>query len=1361
MSSRNPPSDPGESHYTPKDRSPPRFAERRPSASYSGGPLTARTAESGHRSIEAHGYPHAGREPPKAPKALLGGPRPVGYGSRGRGFADRGEARSRDIREVTDESVPRRGVDRDWNRRGRVEGGERRTSSAGRARSRSPLPRGCRESKDSLPREPETNRVRGGSRDGPLSTSSSTSDAVPPSSLSNTGIVFGRSRGDRELGKSSRATYPDERAALRNRSRSRGRIWEKKGLEERDQREADFGRRNEDARKEPDERERETERHKREMHAFRPDTGNPTGAPLTPVTPLSASALSSQQMNADRSRYDPQEMDTEPIRFSGSITPSIISSRDPDRNDLLLQRTERDRQARITSPPPQAPQVPAFGSIADQSASTGQSRIALKKSSKDEVSQAASYGAVKEVPSGLKARPLGHAPTGPKATQPQERHFENLGIADAMTDADRDRYGSMRGLSSGTENKTDEETRRVHQSMASTNSSQFRAFHENIPRARTSFGASHALSNQSNLPVLQPTSKRDLEKENRSFNPAFASSSAVFSKGTVHDAPNLFSPVKIPTGPRADRSVSANRPPASPPVRGPPTRPSITLRPSRPANWRWVRPDLPQHTPRGPSIMNTVPTKRDYAGEDKQRAGLPHRESPKLTATSKLRSGPRSKDLTVATNQASDTHPDDATQQSGAGTEKASGNFKDEIEVTNFQRPVMSVSEVRKGVDSNDVDVDVDVEDGLMEFDDEEFAEDERKFALSMQALSLKRPATPRHHPLLLSLLDELDALASAAEDLTGGLNGEHSTKQESAVSLPLGLPSPKLEDVDKPDLNHAPMSNVPPTQIRHQTPSVESLPFLVSGPPTPFSDIEEVQQVVLRSELVHARILDMLSGQQERLEAENEEIRLGYAKGYKNWMMKVDEYEDQRRAENPATPAPTSPIPAALPLATAAIEGRRPAKNTSEFDLERVLRESAVTAQEDQERRNRESKSFINLEKEAEIPKMLSKPEVDVSKFDDWNNLIETRLAFEAFVFVPPEDNFTAEEREIFMDSYLQFPKKWGAIAEALPGRNYQDCIQHYYHTKGEAQYKEREKIFSRNKKGRRGGRAQQPRPKPNALMPSYDGSGECETPQIPVTDTGRPRRAAAPTFGDVVDGETVPAVATPVRRNAPGAKPETIVEATSEKEKPVNKRSRTASVKEKPPKKGKAPLLAAAPPPLPLKGDRDTIRAKSREPKIEGDQRMEEIAGAQLLAGFHNSQSSLGLGQPGLSDTWLGIQPSFVNVSSQIPNKQPQPSQEAQLHAQLPKSSQPATSSYWSVPEQTDFQNLVQHFGTDFHAIADHMKSKTHTMVCLLNSYLELCYCNGKYADEGSLARSKTITFDSWNKVKPRFNKRLSMPT
>jgi hypothetical protein len=48
------------------------------------------------------------------------------------------------------------------------------------------------------------------------------------------------------------------------------------------------------------------------------------------------------------------------------------------------------------------------------------------------------------------------------------------------------------------------------------------------------------------------------------------------------------------------------------------------------------------------------------------------------------------------------------------------------------------------------------------------------------------------------------------------------------------------------------------------------------------------------------------------------------------------------------------------------------------------------------------------------------------------------------------------------------------------------------------------------------------------------------------------------------------------------------------------------------------------------------------------------------------------------------------------------------------------PGPSSYWSVSEWLDFDKNIAHFGTDWHAIANHMGTKTHTMI--RNQYLRL---------------------------------------
>lgn len=1322
MSSRNPTSNTSESRYTQRDRSPSRFNERRSSAAYSGGPLAARITDPIHRSNDAHGYPGLGREPqrepPRGPKALLDGPRAGGYGSRGRGYAGRGESRDREFREIRDPPISRRGVDRDWTRRGRIDSRESRPSPTGRNRSRSPL---FRDSREFAPRELESNRSRRDSRDGPLSASSSVSEILPSTGFNNAGIFRGRGRGDWDYTKSGRGSYVEERDGFRNRSRSRERVWDKKTRDERDQREQEFSRRDDDSRKERDERERETDRHRRELLGIRPDSRNSTGTQATSSTPVSTSAMSSHQPNVDRSAQSALAIaSAEPSRKPSAAMPTAPSvGRDVDRNDALV-RPERERQPLRTASPPPHPQVPAFGSIAYRTNPAGQSPVVVKDRFKDEAPQArhsrsTSLDISREAPSGPKAIVLGNAPTGPKAGQPLDRPLVDYSAhAGNGSDTNQDRHNLTSLSTSTTGVPSEADALRDHAISTSNNSAQLQGIHENpFSQVNSPYLESQAPSRPKPLHFLQGSGRKDAEESNRRANPGFHSNPAASVNSTFPDTTSQPSPVKIPTGPRAERSASTLRPPASPPKRVAPIRPPITQRLPRPANLKWVRPGLPQHTPRGPSIMNTVPTKRDYAGEEKQRA-----IQAKSMELSWQQDNPTVKDASPARH----AEAEQSTAKGEAEIDERVNEQKQSGEVIERQSDRFSPSEMRKSVESTELDV----ED--MELDDEEFAEDERKFELKMHALRLKRPPTPRHHPVLLLLLNEIDALASAADDLAKGTTGESMDNESYVDPLPLGLPSPKLEDADKTRVEETPMVSGPPKTARPPTPPVESLPFLISGPPTPFSELENRQEDPFHSDLIHARIIEVLGNQRERVASEIEDMKVDFARKYKQWRVQIEDYEDFKRAENPITPAPDSPTPAAVPLVTSApiMEGRRSGKNVSELDLMRVLEESALTHKEEQERRNRETKIPVNHEKEAMIPQMLNRYELKACTFNDTNHLIDSKLALEAFGFKPKPDDFTAEEHEIFLDSYVQYPKKWGTIAHALKKRDYQDCVRHYYYTKPLARYKYNEKVFSRMKKGRRGGRAPQGRPKSTALMPTYDGTLDSDIPLVPVTDTGRPKRAAAPTFGDVADGEPATPVATP-RRNAAGNKGE--ISGEMPVEKPSGKRGRTASVKEKGQKKTKAPLLAAAPGPFPQKVEIETARAKSKEPKVEGEQRIEEIEGAQVLAGFHSSQAAnLFVNRPGTTESWRGIPPSMISVSNHAPKTQltqviqeppppPPPPPPQQQQQQPQRSMQPATSSYWSVPEQTDFVNLVQHFGTNWPAIANHMKSKTHTMV---NSYI-----------------------------------------
>ena len=1091
-------------------------------------------------------------------------------------------------------------------------------------------------------------------------------------------------------------------------------------------RDLEASKRDEDARKEREDRERE-DRFRRDLLPFRPNSRNSTGGAPTPLTSRSTSATSLHQGNLDRlsqNYHDPRDLpsDQRPKPPGSNVDTRVSSSdRDLERGDQYIKRVENNRyDQRAASPPPQAPPVPAFGSIPHRVPTVVQDSQAKQDISQNtspliHPSRLGLLDASRETPSAPKSHILSHAPTAPKGQQAQERWLPNEGLEPAkrLLDNDLNRFGPSRQPPATPANSTAKEAAYEQIRNISKRFSQPRAELDTSSVRPMSSGISDS---------AQPSVRKAVEEQGRNGNLPPPASPASGPRAQWADVPNQGSPIKIPTGPRAERAAASIRPPA-PAIRGPSTRPSQMMRgiPGRPSMTRvWVNPNLPQHIPRGPSIMNsvqpsimnTVPTKRDLQGEEMTRAGPPSAESaesaiaewrrsnamsgvkPPGSAVEKSHDSPRSK-----------MFPDTITKDSsGSALEPRKPSISDPM-------PKRIDTDKSKDEESDGAAA----EDGQMDYDEEDFAEAEKKFDREMQALEAKRPPTPRSHPLLLELLEELDALASALEEKTkmGSAEGESATEPAA-----LGLPSPKIEESDRMDLDYRERDNTPVLQLklRPQTPPIESLPFLNPGPPTPFSDIEELQEDLDRQEKIKTLLTERFVNQRDALKVQDVQARTLFARQYKPWRNDVEDFEDQRRAEDAMAVSPgaeNAPIPVPAPPTV----GRR-GKIISELDMEEVLRVSQETAaKEEQVRREREAPVYVppdtfNSEREAVVPDMLTPYEVETSMFDDTNNLVDPELALVALGFFPKQDDFTPAEHEAFLCNYMLYPKRFGAIADAIEGRNYQDCVQHYYLTKRTVKYKDQEAAFLKTRKGKRFAasiRNAQIRPKSNALMLTYDGVMDFDAQNVALTEKGRPRRAAAPTFGETGDGEPATPAATPARRNAAAGKENANGNLSSEK--PTAKRTRTVPAKVG--RKPKAPLLAAAPGPSPQKSLPNNVRALSKEPPLENEQRMEDVESPQLRAGHISGQSyAVPMNQQGPVEGWLTNQPTPMMIDPTQKHAQP-PGQDQPRLPQARGNGQGATSSYWSVPEQQDFYNFLRYFGTDWQAISNTMKTKTHTMV------------------------------------------------
>ena len=348
---------------------------------------------------------------------------------------------------------------------------------------------------------------------------------------------------------------------------------------------------------------------------------------------------------------------------------------------------------------------------------------------------------------------------------------------------------------------------------------------------------------------------------------------------------------------------------------------------------------------------------------------------------------------------------------------------------------------------SNDEEED---DDGLGE---EDFLESERKFQRDIEILEAKKPPPILQNPIIVSLLTRIQLLSMIIHDdaprdkITDDaemIDGPFVAEKHEGLPLPQHVlekertPSPVGRQLKDPALNPIP------------TPPVEELPFLCrSENARQFRQFEAESEDEALNDAIEHHLGTAVFGQRDFLE----NLYVEYQHEYKPWKHRMI-IEQRLHVQKAMTPVPPSPPPDLAP--TPDVNRTRTGKNFTELDFQNVLRESERLAREEQERRDLIANSKPNYEMEAEVPAMLDNSEIDAMNFEDTNHIVPAQLSCEMFEFLPPQDDFTGEEQKSFAGAFSQTPKKWGKIAESLPGRDYQQCILHYYLTKDIAKYKE-----------------------------------------------------------------------------------------------------------------------------------------------------------------------------------------------------------------------------------------------------------------------------------------------------------------
>ncbi|KAI5925478.1 hypothetical protein F4810DRAFT_700050 [Camillea tinctor] len=407
--------------------------------------------------------------------------------------------------------------------------------------------------------------------------------------------------------------------------------------------------------------------------------------------------------------------------------------------------------------------------------------------------------------------------------------------------------------------------------------------------------------------------------------------------------------------------------------------------------------------------------------------------------------------------------------------------------------------------------------------------------------------------------------------------------------------------------------------------------------------------------------------------------------------------------------------------------ESTRRSRYASERDLERILEESRRVEDEKRERQLRaEQEKYRTDTKEAVIPCQYLTPEdIDNDFYNDTTGYINAEKTVAAWQVLPPVANFTEEETAIFEKAYLEFPKQWGRVSEPLLERDFGTAIQFYYLKKEKSELNLKEKLKKQPRRRKKGGRGKQ---RSSALV-SELGNGDNETEETQETgengERRRPRRAAAPTFNSeatpATDGESGTPAGTPGRRGG-GSRGDG-------SEKPERKPRGRRAAKDKEPKQPRVnQTLAAAPPPPGAKGNRSRSSSRVQGPDWIAQQAQNDTPRVQPQ--YELAPNTAPVPPVAMQATFQPTQPlmtpergpppaplSEVMAPPPLrPEPPPQPTMSMLDMGQSPLSdrkSNTQASSYWSVPETTDFPSLLRSFGSDWAAIAGHMRTKTAVMV------------------------------------------------
>lgn len=540
-----------------------------------------------------------------------------------------------------------------------------------------------------------------------------------------------------------------------------------------------------------------------------------------------------------------------------------------------------------------------------------------------------------------------------------------------------------------------------------------------------------------------------------------------------------------------------------------------------------------------------------------------------------------------------------------------------------------------------------------------------------------------------------------------------------------------------------------------NRDPAHPDLPFLRPGPPMKPSDYDFFRTNIEEHEHIRELIIAHISEERKAAYEKETSLKRKFKELFEPWYEKCQDMDKDatRKKKGTSEPAEMGASPVLTTVVAPETVGRRAGRNApsdvvrSEAEMEQVLKGLA----EEEQQKAADTKAKDQNAREAVVPDMIMDPS-EMLIFKDTNRLLRTDEEILAvFQFDVPADNWDEMEQKLFCERYAQSPKQWGKIAQGIEGRDFKACILHYYMTKKTCNYKEL--VRGPGKRGARKGKRKQAsnqRAGRSALIADLGrrggvGTGEDDegadsedvTPAA-ITETGRPKRAAAPVFGgdtsnsnnsNNTDAETIGINGGSAKRGGRDSKGG---DDDGEKTEKGTKRPRGGNNAGRGggQKRVKTPANTAIQPstPVPIPPVLAPVPEKieKKEDKKKEDFREREFDAAGILPA--NIEI---LPEPMVVEDKKPVIVQQLNLQAQIATEQsPTPIQQlpalSTTPVPLPQPSTPTpkkekgsekpvaqTSSYWSVPEQSDFPQLLASFGTNWAMISQRLASKTTVMV------------------------------------------------